>query len=289
MRFWLIAFIVLLSGCATLDNMKGSKSFKAFTGSVEIGYIDKDILSLSINGHKVANILPIGRGASWTDISRWEGAYQNSYLYVQCGKAHWRTGERECDVKQVKQCSWNISDNRCSAYAVKEAVQAVVVGAPATVYKNGDVSRLVGNIKENKVTLNFDNKPIAQIPTLTILESSKNTSLYQGKLGEDKAEVFCKAHRFGYNNYQVPTIVCAAHKYINGRSGRGFQLAKIGEAVIPWNLQDYTDTQYLANRFYVVSNWPRLNPNQPKELPKPNAKKSKYALLLEKEWMAWIN
>lgn len=289
MRYWLLAFTILASGCATLDSMQGLKSFQAVTGPVEVNYTGKETLSLWVGGQQVAVILPVGRGANWMDISRWEGSYQGAYLSVQCDKAHWRTGERQCLVQQVAQCSWDAVRNQCAYHTPKETIDTLTVGAPSTVFRRGKPSRLTGTIETDQVILSFDNKPTVKIPALAILEHDSSTRLYRGQFGEEKAEVYCKIHQTGYDNYQEPTFVCAAHKDVSGGSGRGFELAKIGEAVIPWSSEAYAALRRQADRFYAVNNWPRLNPNKPNEVPKPSAKKSDYAMLLEKEWAAWKN
>lgn len=289
MRYWLLAFTVLMSGCATLDSMQGLKSFQAVTGKVEVNYTDKETLFLWVDGQQVATIPPVGRGANWTDISRWEGPYQGAYLWVQCDEAHWRTGERQCQVQQITQCHWDTSRNLCVSHTPKEAIKTLMVAAPATVYKHGQPSRLTGSLDKDQVILSFDGKPTVSVSALAILEQNGQTRLYRGAFDQEQAEVYCKMHQTGYDNYQVPTFVCAVQKDVNGGSGRGFELAKIGEAVIPWNQEAYADLRYQAERFYAVHNWPRLNPNKPKEVPKPStdSNKSKYAVLLEKEWAAW--
>jgi hypothetical protein len=279
----------MLSGCAALETAQGQRSFLAVTGQAEVTYTDQETLTLWVDGQKVADIPPIGRDANWTHFSRWEGSYQDSYLYVQCDEAHWRTGERQCQVKQVSQCHWDVARKRCESYAQKTPLATLQVAAPASVYLRGKPSRLTGVIDADQVVLNFDGKPTAKIPALSILEQSGQTRLFRGRFGQDEAEVFCRVYQTGYDNYQVPTFVCSAQKDVNGGSGRGFELARIGEAVIPWNQGDYAALRYLAERFYTVDKWPRLNPNKPKEVPEPSTAKSKYAMLLEQEWKAWTN
>lgn len=288
---------VFLLGCSAVDSVQGLKSFKSLAADTQflIAYKDQN-LALWVNGDFVSVINPIGEGTDWSDHSEWDGIYGDSYLHIRCSEARGIKIERLCHIKEITQCRWDASRNRCVYPApfngTSKAIGSIKVDTPPFVFNRTSSSSLTGFIEGDNVILSFDGRPTASLPIKGIMlmrDSYLRKRIFRGQFGSEEAEVTCRDYQVGYDNYQVPTFICSVFRDVKGKSGIGFDRAKIGEAVIPWNKNDYWAARSESDNFYVLDRWPRLNPQRPQEVPFASQSKSNYANLIDQEWAAWKN
>lgn len=288
MRISLVILSLLVVGCATVDTLRGTRTFTPFKGVPVYTYEGDDIV-LSANGSRLATIPPMGAGSNWWEFRRWSGVAGEHYLEVACDEARGYDGTRTCTLKQLLNCPWDSARQVCTADGFT-LVNTQDIAAPDNFASPSKPSRLSGRIGNGSVTLLFDGAPVVAIPATSVLRGNQYTSYYQGELAGENAEVSCRLRSAVVG--QDPNLECLAYREINGRNGKisglNHALAVIAKTSIPWSKESFAATKEYTDRNYLVGRWPRLNPNKPDEVPERKTNtQSAQAVLLQKELKTW--